>query len=369
MRFKKTTIGLMVIVAAFWGIQLQAQTITTPRVPSPAAEVSQTVGISKITVNYSRPSVKDREIWGALVPYGFVNLGFGTAEASPWRAGANENTTITLSNDAEIEGQKIAAGTYGFHIAVNEGNKATIILSNNNSSWGSYYYEPEEDALRADITTDEVPMTETLTYDFVNTGKDETTLVLDWEKKRFPVKITFSTDDIVLANARNELRNVAGFGWQGPLSAANYCLQNNINHEEAIKWADQSMQADKNFQNVFVKASLMKQINPTKDVSGMFDEAADMANQGQLNFLGYTLMNQYNNTDKAIEYFQMNVKRHPESANVHDSLGEAYKTAGMDKQAIKSLKKALTLNPPQNVKANTLKLLKELGVEDYAGVE
>jgi hypothetical protein len=369
MNLRKLSTATFIIAATLLAFSSQAQTITTPRVASPAAKISQTVGISKVTVKYSRPSVKGREIWGKLVPYGFVNLGFGTAETSPWRAGANENTTITFSDDAMVEGKALAAGTYGFHIAVGENNDATVIFSNNSSSWGSYFYNPEEDALRADITTQEVGMTETLTYDFVNTGKNETTLVLDWEKKRFPVSIAFATDEIVIANAQNELRGTTGFGWQGPLSAANYCLQNNMNHEQAIAWADQSIQGNKNFQNLFVKASLIKQMDPNKDVTAMFDEAAEMANEGQLNFLGYQMMTQHNDTDKAIAYFQTNVKKHPESANAHDSLGEAYKTAGMDKQAIKTLKKALTLNPAPNVKANSIKLLKELGVEDYAGVE
>lgn len=371
MKVKILQLAGVLIATILFTTNSTAQTITTPRVASPASEVTQTVGISKITINYSRPSVKEREIWGKLVPYGYNNLGFGTATAAPWRAGANENTTITFSNDVTIEGKAIKAGTYGLHIAVMENGDATVILSNNSSSWGSFFYNEEEDALRADVKTTEIPLTETLTYDFIGTGKEATNVVLDWGKKRIPFNVKFATDEIVMANANNELRGVAGFGWQGPLSAARYCLQNDVNLEQGIKWADKSMKANKNFQNVFVKASLLKKTGSSEDLTPMFDEAAEMASMGQLNFLGYQMMTQHKNMDKAIEYFKLNVKRNSTNANVHDSLGEAYKTDGQNKLAIKTLKKSLTLNPPPATKQNSLKLLKEMGVDvsDIASVD
>ena len=368
MKVKSVLSAGVLLAASFFTAKTEAQTITTPRVASPAAEVSQTVGISKVTLKYSRPSVKDREIWGKLVPYGYNNLGFGTATAAPWRAGANENTVIKLSHDAKVGGKEVPAGSYGLFVAVMENAKATFILSENTSSWGSFFYNEKEDVLRTDITTEEIPMTETLTYDFVQTGKNSTILVLDWEKKRFPLEISFDTDQIVLAQAEDQMRGVAGFGWQGPLSAAQYCMQNDINHEQALKWVDQSINSSRNFQNVFVKASLLKQTDDQNQSAPMFDEAAQMANIGQLNYLGYQMLMQHKDYDKAIEYFKLNVKRNPEDANVHDSLGEAYKVSGQDKLAIKSLKKSLSLNPPANVKANSIKLLKELGV-DYASAE
>ena len=114
---------------------------------SQKATVTQQVGISTISINYSRPKVNNREIWGKLVPYGMNNLGFGTAKESPWRAGADENTTITFSHDMSIQNKKIAAGTYGLHLVVKEDGGATVILSNNSTAWGSYFYNPEEDAL------------------------------------------------------------------------------------------------------------------------------------------------------------------------------------------------------------------------------
>lgn len=131
---------------------ISAQNITTPRAPSPAAKVSQTIGLSKVTIKYSRPAVKEREVWGTqLAHYGYVNLGFGPATAAPWRAGANENTTITFSDDATVEGISIPAGTYGFFIGIYEDGTADIIFSNNSTSWGSYSYDQNEDQLRVKV--------------------------------------------------------------------------------------------------------------------------------------------------------------------------------------------------------------------------
>lgn len=362
-----------IVYSGFWAmtmlcfavLSLHAQNITTPRAASPAAETSQTIGLSKVIINYSRPAVKDRAVWGALVPYGYNNLGFGTAKEAPWRAGANENTTITFTDNAKVQGQAIYAGTYGLFIGVHEDGKADIIFSKNSTSWGSFFYNKNEDALRVTVESVDNAATERLTYDFIDVSKKGATVVLDWEKKRFPFKVEYAVDDIVLANARNQLRNAAGFGWQGPLSAARYCLQNNINHAEAIAWVDQALANTANFNGYFVKAGLLQQTGKTSEATAAFDEAAKLANVGQLNFMGYQLMGRNENT-KALEYFKLNVKNHPENSNCHDSLGECYKTIGEDKLAIKSFKKSLSMSPAANVKANSIKNLKELGVDTSA---
>ncbi|MGI9545490.1 MAG: DUF2911 domain-containing protein [Cyclobacteriaceae bacterium] len=341
-----------------------AQRITTPRAASPAAEVSQTIGISKITINYSRPAVKDREIWGTnLAHYGYTNLGFGTATAAPWRAGANENTVITFSHDAQVEGQSIPAGTYGLHVGIQKDGKADIIFSKNSSSWGSYFYNQDEDQLRVTVNTTEIEPTERLTFDFVDLDNTSAVAVLDWEKKRFPFKVSFDVHEIVLANAREELRSVTGFGWQGPASAAQYCLQNDINHEEAMKWADQAVANNKNFNTLFVKAGLTQKLG--KDAGSVYDEAANLANKGQMNFMAYQVMNAGDH-ERAFRFFKTNLKNNPDDPNMHDSLGDYYKTTGNKKSAIKEYKKCLSMNPPPPVKAASINNLKELGVDTSA---
>src|SRR3954463_7760540 len=216
-------------------------TITTPRVPSPAATVSQTIGISTVMVNYSRPSVKGREIWGTLVPYGYNVQGFGAGKEAPWRAGANENTVISFSHPATVEGHAVPAGSYGLFFVINKDNTGEVILSKDYRSWGSFWYESTHDLMRAPIQLREIPQTEMLTYDFINDTKNSAELVLNWEKKQFPVKIAFDVDKIVMDNAAEQLKNTVGFTWQGYASAANYALQNNVNLEQAMVWADQAV--------------------------------------------------------------------------------------------------------------------------------
>jgi len=337
-----------------------AAQITTPRTPSPAATVSQTIGISVVTVSYSRPSVKSREIWGKLVPYGWNAQGFGNGNSAPWRAGANENTTIKFSHDAKVEGKPIPAGEYGLFFTINADNTGELILSKDNRSWGSFFYEPEHDVLRTKIQLREIPFTEMLTYDFINDTKNSSELVLNWEKKQFPVKIEFDVDNIVLANAVEELKGQKGFSWQGYASAANYALQNKTNYEQALKWIVQAIGMNNSFSTLSVKANILKAMGKTEEADKMMNDAIAIANENELNAHGYSLMNAGQH-DKAIEMFTLNTKRYPKSANCFDSLGEAYFTKGDKKNAIANFKKSLSLNPPANVKANSEKFLKELG--------
>jgi hypothetical protein len=336
-----------------------SQGITQPRTPSPGAVVTQNVGISKITVNYSRPSVKGRPVWGALVPYGWTKQGFGNNLDAPWRAGANENTTITLSHNATIEGKPAPAGTYGLFFVINEDNTGEVILSKDSRSWGSFWYVAANDQLRAPIKVRDNTHTELLTYDFINADKNSVELVLNWEKKQFPVKVSFAVDEIVMANATEELKGVVGFNWQGYASAANYALQNKINTEQALKWIDQAIQQNKSFNTMNIKAGLLAASGKSAEGDAMMKEAVAVANEVELNAYGYQLLAQ-TNYDKAIEMLTLNTTRHPESANAFDSLGEAYAMKGDSKNAIKNFKKSLSMNPAPNVKANSEKYLKQL---------
>lgn len=358
---KLITGGLSLLLAALLsGPALQGQNITTPRTPSPGAELKQTIGISTVTVNYSRPSVKNREVWGNLVPYGWTNQGFGSGNDAPWRAGANENTTVRFSHDAKVEGQPVPAGVYGLFFVINKDNSAEVILSRDSRSWGSFWYDSKQDQLRAKIPVREVPHTETLTFDFVNATKTSAEMVLSWEKKQFPVKIEFAVDDIVMANAAEELKGPVGFTWQGYSSAANYALQNKTNYEQALKWIDQAITQNKSFATLNVKSGLLKATGKPEEADKMMEEGIAIASENELNLYGYQLLNQGEH-DKAIEIFKLNTQRHPKSANTWDSLGEGYVTKGDKKNAITNFKKSLSLNPPANVKANSEKFLKQLG--------
>ncbi len=341
-------------------IGLQAQ-VKTPRTPSPAAKVSQTIGISNVTVKYSRPSVRDRQVWGRLVPYGWNVQGFGNGNSAPWRAGANENTLISFSHDATFAGKDVPAGTYALFFVINEDNSGEVILSKDTQSWGSYFYEAAQDQMRGEITVRDLDYhVERLTFDFINLDKNSAELVLNWEKKQFPVKVEFAVDDIVMANAAQQLKGVAGFSFNGWMSAANYALNNNTHLEQGLSYADQAIAQNNSFPTLRVKSGILSAMGKEAEAEEIMKGAIAAATEPQLNVYGYQLLNQQKNA-KAIAMFQLNTERFPKSANAWDSLGEAYATNGDNKKAIKAFEKSLSLNPPPNVKANSEKYLQQLG--------
>ncbi len=358
----KTITGLFMCLMLFVSIDTFAQ-LNTPR-GSQQATVSQRIGVSDVSITYSRPSVNNREIWGKLVPYGMNNLGFGTATAAPWRAGANENTTITFSHDAKVEGKSIKAGTYGLHLEVKADNTATLILSKDADAWGSYFYDKKNDALRATITTTSVPHHELLTYAFNDIKANSATASLAWEKRAFPFEVSFDVTNIVLDDFRQKAKGQTGFQRQNWEQAANFALNNGGDLNEALGWIDKAISgqffSQKTFNNMAIKAQLLNKLGKTEEFEVALDEAASMANSNQLNRMGYQMLNLKDN-DRAMKYFKKAVEIDPENPNVYDSLGEAYKTIGDKKKAIKNFKKALSMNPPANVKANSEKNLKELG--------
>ena len=144
----------MLLVLLLFGMfsVTHAQLTTLPNGGNKKASVSEWVGITNVVITYNRPGVKSREgqIWGKLVATGYTDQGYGTSKAAPWRAGANENTTMTFSQPVKIEGKDLPAGTYGFFIALGD-NESTLIFSKISTSWGSFYYDSTEDALRVNV--------------------------------------------------------------------------------------------------------------------------------------------------------------------------------------------------------------------------
>lgn len=155
------------------------------------AAVMQRLGAdTDITITYGRPGVKGRKIWGSLVPYGMApGNQYSKNQPFPWRAGANENTTIEFNKDILIEGKPLAAGKYGLHMIPSE-KEWTIIFSKANAAWGSFSYKPEEDALRVTVTPVAAPFEEWLTYGFDDLAGSSATAFLRWEQLKVPFKIS-----------------------------------------------------------------------------------------------------------------------------------------------------------------------------------
>jgi len=326
------------------------QSITTPQV-SPKAIASQTVGLTDITITYHRPAVKGRKIWGGLVP-------FDGGKPIPWRAGANENTTISITHDVLIEGKRLGAGMYGLHM-IPSAKDWVIIFSKNHTSWGSFSYREDEDALRVAVQPKPADFQEWLSYGFDLKNAFSTTAFLHWENLEVPFTIQVADgEETVLANIRNELRSVPGFTARGYIEAAQYCLERKINNDEAIQWTDQAIARGGAFQALQVKSGLLAQAGKTKESEDLLKGAIKNANENELNTYGYTLLNQ-NKIKEAVEIFTLNVKRHPDSWNVYDSLGEGNDKAGDKKSALKNYKKALSM-APESQKARISGILKNL---------
>ncbi|MEO6757939.1 MAG: hypothetical protein ABIO24_00690, partial [Saprospiraceae bacterium] len=169
-----------------------------------------------------------------------------------------------------------------------------------------------------------------------------------------------AVDDIVMANAAEELKGPIGFNWQGYSSAANYAMENKVSLDKASVWIDQAIAQNRSFATLNVKANLLKQMGKTAEAEKARTEAMGMASEVELNAYGYQLINNGQN-DEAVATMVLNTERHPDSANAWDSLGEAYALKGDKVNAIKSFKKSLTLKPSAATKVNSEKYLKQLG--------
>lgn len=347
---KRTLVGSICIsLVCLMTVSTNAQNLTKP-MPSQKAIVQQTIGITEVKVIYHRPAVKDRVIWGDLVPYREV-----------WRTGANENTTVWFSDDVEVEGRELNAGLYGFHMIPGK-EEWTVIFSNNSSSWGSYDYNSEEDALRVMVKPIVIPHQEHLQFSFDKLSNEGAVLVLAWEKLAIPIDISVDTRELVFANMKNELRSLPGFTWMGWNSIANYCLENDMYIDEAINFCDRSLKHQRNFTNLNTRARLAEKTGDSEMAAKFAAEAVERATNVELNMYGYQLLNDGNFED-ALSIFKLNTERNPTDPNVWDSLAEGYATAGDKSKAIKYFKKSLSMDPPENVSANSIKYLKKYGID------
>jgi hypothetical protein len=318
------------LLSSATAVAQQPPPLKVPEV-SPAASISQTVGLTDIKVTYHRPAVGVRKVGGGLVPYGEV-----------WRAGANENTTITFSTAVKVGGKALHAGTYGVHM-IPTAKDWTVIFSNQSKAWGSFGYSPKEDALRVTVTPQSTEMPEErLVYTFEEPTETQTLATLRWEKLKVPIKIEVDTPQIVMASMREELRGVHQFFPAGWAQAAQYWVRHNGNLDEAMKLVERSIAIQPNFQNTMTRAAVLEKKGDGKGAADLRGKALAMGNENDVNNYGYQLLAQKRIED-AIAIFERNVEAHPASWNVHDSLGEAYLAKGDKKAATDNYEKALKL--------------------------
>lgn len=349
------------------GSTTSAQLTSLPSGGNKKASVSERIGLTDVTLHYDRPGVKGREgkIWGQLIPVGFTDQGFGSSKAAPWRAGANENTTIEFSTDVKIEGKDLAAGKYGFFIAYDP-NECTLIFSKNSTSWGSFYYKESEDALRVKVK----PVTldrsvEWLTYEFINQTENAATIALKWEKLMIPFRVETDYIKIQLETFRNELRTDKGFNWMGWNQAAQWCLQHNVNLDEALLWADSATNdavvGTKNFQSLSTKAQVLAKLGRGAEADAVMKEAMPLGNMFEIHQYARQLLQQKRNKE-ALDVFKLNAAKNPNQFTTYMGLARGYSANADYKNALKYAKLALPLAPnvpSKNITEAGIKKLEE----------
>jgi tetratricopeptide (TPR) repeat protein len=297
--------------------------------------VMQRIGITDITINYHRPLANGRQVWGKLVPYGQV-----------WRAGANENTTITLSDPVTIEGQALDKGTYGLHMIPGE-NEWTVIFSKDATSWGSFSYKQDEDALRVKVKPQAADAHDALAYDFDEVKPDSTVVTMRWDKVAVPFKVSVKVNELVTASIHRQLYGLNQYYWEGWDDAAGYFLANKINLDEALKYEDQSIQSDERYDNLMNKSKILEAMGRKEDAKAFHEKALDRANALQLYFYARQLQGE-KKQDEALAVFRSTAKKFPDSWTSHMGMARVYSAQGDFDNAVKEVKLSLAGAPDSN---------------------
>jgi len=379
---RATTLACCVLLsAARLAAQQQSELTMPPNGDNQRAEVSQWIGPVKVSIAYHSPRVhlqgkQDRtgHIWGELVQYGFFDDGFGPSHATPWRAGANETTTISFSNDVKLEGKDVKAGTYALFLTVEKDAPWTLILSSH-LGWGSFQYNPANDVLRVPITPQDAPFTEFLTYAFTDRLPSSAVAFLQWENKRVPFKIDVpNVNEIYVAHIRQDLESWPGFNYQNWATAAQFAVANMIDLDEALVWANKAIyepfrnaaQGRQNFSTFATKASVLQALGRDADADTTMDRAmrSEGATAPGIYQVGMNLLNA-GRKERALQVFKADVATFPtDKFWAYVGLARAYTALGDKKNAIASWETVIQNVPPAQANAKprfeaALKALRE----------
>ncbi len=313
---------------------------------SQAAQVTQTIGISNITIKYHRPLVNGRKIWGDLVPYGQV-----------WRAGANLNTIITFANDVMIEGKPLPAGTYGLHMIPNQ-DQWTVIFSKMSTAWGSFSYKQSEDALRVDVKPQPVEFHNALTYDFDQLKPDSAVVVMSWDKLAVPFNVSVDVNKVVEASLHNQLRGLSQYTWDGWDDAATYLVDNKVNLDEALKYEDNSIGNEDRFENEMTKSRILEAMGKTTEATAAKDKALSLGTAPQLYGYGRQLQRE-GKQKEAFAVFKQAAQKDPNNWLSHAGLARIACGEGNYPQATKEMQLALA-SAPDPAKSGVEGLIKKL---------
>ncbi len=348
----------MMVISAFHFITFSSLTAQLLRLPDGGVNykcrTGRRVGVTDIDINWNAPGVKDREgkIWGSNVaPYGFEILGFGSDKPSPWRAGANESTTISFSTDVTINGQPLAAGIYGFFIALYP-DSSILIFNINTKGWGSYFYDSTLDVLRVKTIQqkDLKENKERLEYTFNNQTANSVEVALEWERWRIPFTVTTDLLQTTLASVRSQMSGAMGFDTRSLEAAAAWSLQNNINLEQGMNWINSAtspnLGAVKSFSALSIKAGLLEKLNRKPEADSLMNIAMEIATAFDLHGYGRRLLAE-NKPKEALNVFEKNFQTHKGAWPTQVGMMRGYSAQGDLKNALKHAKLALPQAPDE----------------------
>lgn len=345
LRFLRGSLFCLMLAATSYLSLAQSLVLDLPR-QSQRAQVTQRIGITDITIHYHRPMVNNRKVWGGLVPYGQV-----------WRAGANENTTISFSDPVTVEGQLLDKGTYGLHM-IPTADQWTIIFSKAATSWGSFTYNQAEDALRVTVKPQTAEMHNALTYDFDDVQPNSAVVTMTWEKLAVPFKVGVDVHSIAEASMKKQLRGIGQYTWEGWDEAANYLLAEKVALDDALTYSNKSIEVEDRYDNEVTKSKVLTALNRKDDAAVAQKKALDLASPLQLHLYARGLQAEKHN-DEAFAIFRENAKKHPDMWFVHSGLARMYCSQGKYDDAAKEMKLALA-GAPENQKTYVDGLVKKL---------
>jgi hypothetical protein len=335
-------------------LSLAAQMDLPPSGGNPRAKITEEVGITDITITYSRPDVNGREgkIWGPVVTPGFTSQNLNTGKnTTPWRAGANETTTISFEHDVKFEGKPVKAGKYGLFMAMYLPDSVVVILSKMNDAWGSFYYDEKDDAAR--VTVKPVMLdknVEWLKYEFIEHREKYCVVAMQWEKISVPFKIEVDVDNIVAARLREQVNGQKGFNALNMLSAANFLLNKNIYLDEALAWSQRAA-LTKTYPTLSTLGNAYTKLNRLREADSVMTEALTMANANQ--YLGYgRSLIAAKRADRAMEIFGAAEKKFGNVYAVNAGYMSGYSAKADFKKALEYAEKALAQAPNDAAKTS-----------------
>ena len=335
----------------------------TLKIPQNSNYVKETqrLAVTDISITYSSPATRGRDVWNTIIPK--------NGNPIPWRAGANLNTIIEFSTDVLIEGKALPAGKYGFHIIPKEGS-AELLFAHNSNQWGSYYLDLEKDiSLSVQVKDTACTFSEKMDFEFLPTSENTMVIALEWAKKRIPFEVSVDLKKTVVESFRSELRGINTYRWEAWNDAANWCFDHNTNLEEALQWADRSVNggyngfaANKNLTNLITKAKIAKKLEKNQIYEETIKEAMEVSFKPmEANYFSiFLLKNQ--DYEKSVVFTQKAMDSYPEAWFLSLNNGISKYFAGKPKEAIKQLQ---ALQVPDQFKDRCQEIISEMEAGKY----